>query len=496
MEKDIKIVKNRYKDLCKKIKDIIVLLNKRGEIVDINPAVKEITGFSPREIKGRHFKELKFILPESKKRIAEYFRKRLKKIDTPSYEIEGVRKDGKRIVVEINASPFIKNGKVIGSLAILRDITRRKKMEEQLQESEEKFRNILISSPDAITITDLNGNIINCNQATLNMHNFSAKKELIGKKALNLIARRDWQKASKNMEKTFKQGFIKDIEYTFLTKEGREFPAELSASVIRNSSGKLIGFMAITRNISERKRIDRAKSEFVSLASHQLRTPLTIMNWHSEMLLAGKAGKLNDRQRKYLEEIYTANQQLVNLVNLLLNISRIELGILNIKPKPTNIIEIANSVLRGLLPQIKNKKLKIEKNYDKNLPIINIDPNIMRIIFQNLLSNAIKYIPKEGKVRLLIKKQKSNMLIKVSDTGYGIPKKQQLQVFTKFFRADNVVEKEPNGTGLGLYIVKSILEQSGGKTWFESEENKGTTFYVTIPLGGMKKKKGTKRLTI
>ncbi|MBZ9572119.1 PAS domain S-box protein [Patescibacteria group bacterium] len=617
MSKNVKKPEERYKILFEEMKDIVVFLDKKGRIIDINPAVKKITGFSPKEIKGHHFKELKFINSKSKRRIAEYFKKRLRGIEAPPYEIEGVNKNRKRLVTEVSAAPFIiDKGKIIGSLAILRDITERKKreeeiksyqkkieslinsssdliflkdknfrylvankahekpfnikvkdiigktdfdfmpktvakgcrksdieafksgfisreewldekcfhivkqrvenakgkvigiaavirditerkkMEKKLSESEERLRNIFSSSPDAITVTDLNGNIIECNRATLNMHGFSVKEELIGKRAFDLIAQKDWQRALKNMRKTLKQGSVKNIEYTFLTKDGREFPAELSASIIRDSSDKPMAFMAITKDISERKKADQAKTEFVSLTSHQLRTPLTTINWYSEMLLLGKAGKLYNQQKKYLEEIYTANQQLVKSVNALLNVSRIELGILGIKPEPINLTEIADSVLSGLSPQIKNKKLKVEKNYSKNLPIINADPNIMRIVFQNLLSNAVKYIPERGRVKLLIKKQKSDVLIKVLDTGYGIPKTQQSRIFTKFFRADNIREKEPDGTGLGLYIVKSVLEQSGGKIWLESEENKGTTFYATIPLEGMKKKKGKKRLNI
>jgi len=151
-------------------------------------------------------------------------------------------------------------------------------------------------------------------------------------------------------------------------------------------------------------------------------------------------------------------------------------------------------VLDELSTQIKNKRLQVEKIYEKNLPIINADPQLTRIIFQNLLSNSVKYTPDRRVISLTIKTQKSDILIKVSDSGYGIPKAQQSQVFKKLFRADNIRVKEPDGTGLGLYIVKSVIEQFGGKIWFESTQNKGTIFYVTIPLKGMEKKKGTKEL--
>lgn len=380
--------------------------------------------------------------------------------------------------------PLVKNfaHHISQALELADGNTWRKQIEKILSESERRLRNILASSPDAITVTDLDGNITECNQATLNMHGFSSKRELIGKSAFELIAEKDHQRALENMKKTLKQGFLKDIEYTFLTKNGREFPAELSASVIRDSSGNPTAFIAITKNIFKRKQAAHAKSEFVSIASHQLRTPLSIMNWYSEMLLDGKAGKLNNQQGKYLEEIYEASQRLTKSMNLLLNASRIELGILGVNPEPINLGEIVDSVLSEFFLEIRNKNVKVEKDYGKKQLIINADPDIIRIIFQNLLSNAIKYLPKRGKVRVFIEKQNSSALIKVSDNGYGIPGAQQPKIFTKFFRASNAKEKEPDGAGLGLYIVKLILEKSGGKIWFESEENKGTTFYLRIPL--------------
>jgi len=268
-----------------------------------------------------------------------------------------------------------------------------------------------------------------------------------------------------------------------------------SADSLKEENGKVIGCVVVFRDITKERMIDKAKSEFVSLASHQLRTPLSAVNWYAEMLLNGDAGKINENQRKYLEEIYHGNQRMVALVNSLLNVSRIELGTLAINIKPTNLTKLANSVLTELRPKIKNKKLKVTKKYDSRLPKIKVDPKLMRIVFQNLLSNAVKYTPLGGKVRLNITKRQSAILITVADTGYGIPKNQQAKVFTKLFRGDNVRTKQTEGTGLGLYIVKAVVKEAGGKIWFKSQENKGTTFYVTLPLKGMKAKKGTKSLT-
>jgi signal transduction histidine kinase len=213
------------------------------------------------------------------------------------------------------------------------------------------------------------------------------------------------------------------------------------------------------------------------------------------MLMSGDAGKITSEQKSFLDEIYKGNKRMVELVNSLLNVSRIEMGTFAVEPKPIDIFEVAQSVIDELVPMIKEKKLKIEKTFDEKIKTMNLDPNLIRMVFQNLLSNAVKYNNQGGFVKLAIAKKKKEVIVSVKDAGYGIPKNVQAKIFTKMFRADNVKAKDTTGTGLGLYMVKSIIEQSGGKVWFESEEDKGSTFYFTLPESGMKKKEGTRALT-
>ena len=254
-------------------------------------------------------------------------------------------------------------------------------------------------------------------------------------------------------------------------------------------NGKSVGGVAILRDMTKEKEIDKVKTEFVSLASHQLRTPLSTVNWYAEMLLAGDVGTLNKKQKKYLEEVYSSNQRMVELVNALLNVSSLELGTFVIDPEPMDICRLAKDVIKEQKPQIDSKKIKFTFYCGKGASRICADPKLNRMIIQNLLSNSIKYTPEGGNIRLVIlRTDNKNIQIKISDTGYGIPKKQHDKIFTKLFRADNVINKDTDGTGLGLYIVKSIVEKTGGKIWFESpEENRGTIFYVALPIKGILK---------
>jgi len=266
-------------------------------------------------------------------------------------------------------------------------------------------------------------------------------------------------------------------------------------------------------DVSKHRELSQAKTDFVALASHQLRTPLSIIKWYIDFLIAGDAGQLSQEQIKYLKEVYKSNERSIELVNALLDVSRIDLGTFSIEPKPTNLIERMESAITKFMPEIKAKKIKLEKHFDE-LPIINLDPRLTKIVFENIISNSIKYTPEGGTVQLDIKKTDRDVLIKISDTGCGIPREQQPKIFTKLFRADNVKKIESIGTGLGLYIARAVIEKSGGKIWFQSpsldlllaegqkntdlpldKRSKGTTFFITIPLKGMKKKVGTKGLT-
>lgn len=284
---------------------------------------------------------------------------------------------------------------------------------------------------------------------------------------------------------------IKARQLAVLAKEKEEARSNLAVTA------KQLAVTAKEVELANRqlRSLDLAKDEFVSIASHQLRTPLTALKGYAGMLLDGDAGPINDKQREYLTEIKKANDRMINLITALLNVSRIDLGVFVVEPVPVNIEKIAESVLKESGMRITDKNLAITANFEKGLPAINADLNIIRMILQNLLSNAVKYTPPGGKITFNIKKDGQNILISIADTGYGIPENVQSKIFTKMFRADNARVKDPDGTGLGLYIIKETIEKTGGKIWFESPgENKGSTFYVTIPLEGMKKKIGTKRL--
>ncbi|MFH1444654.1 MAG: HAMP domain-containing sensor histidine kinase [Candidatus Peregrinibacteria bacterium] len=228
------------------------------------------------------------------------------------------------------------------------------------------------------------------------------------------------------------------------------------------------------------REVDRQKDELLSIVSHQLATPVTSVKWYLEMLLDGDSGELTEEQKKQLMTMQGVTEDLVDLVGMILDVSRIQLGRMKVDRADLNLGEFFTEVLAVIEPKVQEKKQKINKCISKTLPVASLDKRLMRMTLENLLSNAVKYTPEGGQVELKVKVEDNVLHYEVRDTGCGIPKEDQEKIFGKLFRATNV--RNVDGNGLGLFAAKGAAEAQGGKVWFKSEENKGTTFYVELPI--------------
>ncbi|HSW37065.1 MAG TPA: HAMP domain-containing sensor histidine kinase [Candidatus Saccharimonadales bacterium] len=253
---------------------------------------------------------------------------------------------------------------------------------------------------------------------------------------------------------------------------------------VANISNDEIGNLAGTFNnmLDNLEGLDKAKSDFVSLASHQLRTPLTAIKWISEELLSPAAPLSEDRKEHYLHQIHATNERMIRLVNELLETSRIGFGTLTSKPEEVRVEEVLRLVLRDIAPEIAKSGVKVKTNIGKDLSATYIDRTWIQVMLQNIVSNALKYSKSGQAVAITIDGTKDEIMIQVKDNGCGIPLSQQHKIFTKLFRADNARQLVGDGSGLGLYITKALVEQAGGKIWFKSVEDKGSTFYVKLPV--------------
>lgn len=468
-----------------------------GNFLDVNKAYCSLTGYSRRELLSMKISDV-----EAKETVAETKRHIQKIVEAGSgrFESEHRCKDGKIISLDISINYLdIKGGRMF---VFLRDITERKRAEEKLKEyakqtEREKAEDeaILSSVGDGLVATNKEEKILFVNQA---FEALTGKKsdQLIGRKLTRVIPFSDEKGNSIPPEKrpvpmalaTGKKvsiGVNFPISYC-LEREGVKIPLAITATPIILEN-KITGAIGVWRDITEEKRVDRAKSEFISLAAHQLRTPLATISLTSEMLNRGVAGKIDKDSREHLDSIQEEIKAMSEMIETFLNVSRIEMGTFPIEPKPVNLIRTMDDILNNILPQIKNKGLRLSKDYVANLPAINLDQKVMKIVFQNLLSNAIKYTPSGGLISVGIKRVGQEIVIKITDSGVGVPKDQQSRVFEKMYRATNVRDKMAEGAGLGLYVVKSALLQCNCKIWLESRKNKGAAFSVAIPLEGMKK---------
>ncbi len=257
---------------------------------------------------------------------------------------------------------------------------------------------------------------------------------------------------------------------------------EVSTIPVTREEEKL-GTLIILHDVTREKTIERMKTEFVSLTAHQLRTPLSAIKWTLRMLLDGDLGRITEEQKDFLEKTYKSNERMITLINDLLDVTRIEEGRYLYKPVLTDTEPIVQFAINSHKEEIKKKKIKFEfKKPEEELPKIKLDVEKIRLAIDNLIDNAIRYTPAYGKVTVSLEYRKGVIEFSIKDTGVGIPKDQQGRVFTKFFRAANVMRMATEGFGLGLFITKNIIEAHGGKIWFESEEGKGTTFYFTLSV--------------
>jgi signal transduction histidine kinase len=239
-------------------------------------------------------------------------------------------------------------------------------------------------------------------------------------------------------------------------------------------------------------RVDKAKSEFVSLTSHQLRTPLTTINWYIELLMKRGLEGLDNKQKEYIAQTYQASKRMVDLTNKLLIVSRIELGKIVINSQDVDLKKTIEQILTELKSQITIKNLHVIESYPKNQKylIIKSDPKLIYIILQNIISNAIKYSFQDGEIKITVTKENAkNIAIELSDAGYGIPEKEQSKIFAKFYRASNIAMIDQRGAGLGLYIVKSIINLLGGAITLVSKKDNGTIVKLILPNANTGKNK-------
>ncbi len=376
---------------------------------------------------------------------------------------------------------------------LLEDVSAEKARAQILLTELNKFQLVVESSFEHVIITDPKGTIIYANKAAENTTGYS-RGEMLGQKPSLWGGQmsQDFYKHMWDVIGVQKQAFHAEVNNK--RKNGQEYIAEMHISPILDKDGAIQFFAGIERDITEQKKLDNARTNFISVASHQLRTPITSIKWITELMLSGDVGALNEKQLDFLNDLYASTDRMIKLINSLLNIARIESRELIVSPEPVDIKKLYADTMKEFKSAVAQKKHNFIFSNTSGLLEVITDPHLFYEVFKNLLSNAIKYTPDGGVIEVSCSANDKEVIFSVKDNGIGIPHNQQARIFDKFFRADNVVRMNTDGTGLGMYIVKELTELLEGRVWFESEENAGTTMYAALPLQGPHRHGGSKNL--
>lgn len=371
-----------------------------------------------------------------------------------------------------------------GRRNIYRQEARLKKLEDAWHSTEEQWQQIFMASPVPMFTFGAGKYVQSINKKFLELFGYTAKEISTFDKWWILAypnekyrrqVKYNWSKNVANSLKGNKE--TNPIETTVTCKDKSEKYVETKLSKIGRR------YLVIFTDLTERRKIEQMKTDLISIVSHQLRTPLGGLRWTLEMIMNGDMGDISKEANNALQQVYDSNQRLIQLVNDLLNSAHIEQGKIISEPKITNIKRIISLAVDNVMMEARKKNQRIVVRFSGSaIPKIKIDKSLFREVIINLISNASKYSPLKSVIKVNVSRSKEFINIAVIDRGIGIPKDQQEEVFKKLFRARNAVKKQTQGSGLGLYVVKSYLKAWGGKVSFQSRENKGTTFKISIPI--------------
>jgi PAS domain S-box-containing protein len=476
----------------------IIITDTNGIIQWANPAFARLTGYSVEEAIGQSMRLLK-----SGKQDPSYYEDLWGTITAGKVwhgELINRRKDGSHYIEEMTITPVCDaQGEVCHFISIKQDVTARRTAEEKLkktldqlevqyleaEQARSEARAILDATSEAMIFVSPDDEFLAVNRAFEQFFNLKARK-ILGRRFAELLQYferifEDPAGMKARFEEASRNSNIKNRE-TVAQCWPQKRELEVYSSPVQNTKGRYLGRLYVFRDVTHERGGERLKSEFVSLVSHELRTPLTSIVGYVNLLLDGDAGELKEEQTSFLETIKRNSDRLTLLVSDLLDVSRIEAGAIQLKIKEVDLVPLVQGVVESLRLQIESKKQILNIDVGRELPLVLGDANRIIQILTNFLSNASKYTPPGGSINVAASLENEHVRINITDTGIGLSKEEQGKLFTKFFRAENPATQKVSGTGLGLWITRSLVEMHGGEIKVTSAPGKGSTFSFTLPV--------------
>jgi PAS domain S-box-containing protein len=510
--KELQESEERFRILVESVRDYaIFMLDTEGRVLTWNAGAERFKGYRADEIIGQHFSRfyppeaLNRGLPEHELEIA---------VDTGVYEDEGwrVRKDGSLFWANVVITAMRNaDGHLVGFAKVTRDLTQRRAHEEELRRSEERFRLLVEGVAEyAIFMLDANGRIATWNVGAERIKGYTAS-EVIGKH-FSIFYPDDAKESGwpeHELQVAGEKGSFVDNGWR-LRKDGTTFWANVTITALRDATGHLLGYAKLTRDLTETKRVEamevvnqqrdemleaernarmaaqratRVKDEFMATLSHELRTPLSaILGW-TQVLLKGETRKGPDEQKRAIEIIDRNARAQVQLIDDLLDLSRIMTGKLRLDLRQVSFGSVVEAAVDSARPAAEAKGIRLKAILGSSQDIVSADSARLQQVVWNLLTNAIKFTPKGGQVQVLLQRVNSHLELSVSDTGIGIPASYLPHVFDRFSQKDSSTTRSFGGLGLGLAICKQLVELHAGSIRVASQgEGKGATFSVQLPL--------------
>lgn len=450
---------------------------------------KEMLGYNEDEIENNLDEWSKRTNPEDLKKAEIEIDRHFKGL-IPYYESEQriKCKDGsyKWILDRGKVVSWTKDGKPLRMVGTHTDITEIKENEEKLKKVSERFELATSSAKIGIWEWDIGRGSVKWDERMFSIYGIKQEVFLNDYKSWeSLVYEEDRERVNKEVNDAL-EGAKYETVFRILWPDKSTKYIRSFAILQKNKDGKPAKMVGVSFDVTRDMELDKERNEFISLASHQLRTPLTGIRWVVERIT--KTEKMSRKAKEYIKDIQDSSSRLSSLVESLLNASRINTGKIEIKPQEFDLASFLTGFLKEYKPLSDRKKIRLSLTKTKKQLKVKTDVNAFRNIIQSLVDNAINYTPEKGKVDVSFDSNNTSFVFKIKDTGIGIPKSEQARIFEKFGRASNAKLFKTDGTGLGLFIAAEATKLLGGKIWFESEENKGTTFFVELPLISQEKK--------
>jgi len=466
-------LEQRYRTIFDYAGDAIFIFDLEGRFLDVNKIACERLGYSREELMNMQVQD---IIPRE---LAKKVPQRIKQVQDKGcaiLETPHVRRDGMVIPVEVNCRTIDYDG-IPAILATARDITERKKAQQALRRSEEKYRRIVETSNEGIWMVDPEARTVFVNRRMAEMLGYEPE-EMVGKKSTDFQAEQDREFLRQQLKQR-KQGIAGNYDIRFLRKDGSTFCGLASAVPVYHRGGTFAGSFGMVIDITERKKAEQIKEEFISLVSHEMKTPLTVMLGGLHTLLHDGGNLPEEDRAALLRDAYLETESLADIVENLLELSRAQANRIVLRSESVVLEELLHEAVGKAMLQHGTRRVSIE--VPPGMPVVKADKTRLERILHNLLDNAFKYSPQQSAVRVFAINNGEELTVGVSDQGQGMCREDQAKLFQPFERLGQDTAGK-SGTGIGLVVCKRLVQAHGGRIWIESEPGKGSTFYFSLPV--------------